>query len=447
VSILLYLTYRLFSIIFSNLNKQRYATNLALILLGGLSQFSLQFYINRPEILGLVFFVLGLIYLIKFIKNIDNNNNNNKKSIYMACFQFGLSSVFHPNFLLLSGLAFIYCVYLILNNKKYNYLKFTSAFFLPIAFFIFWFVVNFDIAIDQLFNRVGEVATNSAPSVLNIFSVLSGNNAKSAMHNIYLQLHMLTLILVLLSLLFYLVKDSNKKKDLYINKLFKALVIVIFLILLLMQPYRPNYLLVSYLSIVTLSFFIVYHGPSIGSILDTNYLSSFKLSLLLLCLGLTPLSVPIFHSAKNYVSNGMYDNHHKTLEVLAPFLHNNQHIFITTAQLLPLFSNNIHVDFKNTTRSKRRNIHWYFPVANSPGDAFKRLMSEDIKNEQNLMTNALWGALNKTTAFNESMSIACLSLKGWRGVINLYKPKVVFQDKQNIFLTSSEVTPSNKCFE
>jgi hypothetical protein len=441
VLILLYFTHKLFLIIFSNHDKQRSATNIAFILLGGFSQFSLQFYINRPEILGLVFFILGLIYLIKFIKKIDNS----EKNISVACFHFGLCSIIHPNFLLLSVAAFIYCIYLILIYKKNIYLKFTSTFFVPLAAFICWFLVNIDSATDQLFNRVQEVTTISFPSLSYIFSVLFGDNSISAIHNIYLQLHMLTLILVLVSLLFYLVKDSDKKKGLHINKLFKVLGIVVFIILLLMQPYRPNYLLVSYLSIITLSFFIVSHGLRISSILEKNYLSSFRASLLFCCLGLMTLSVPILHLAKNYVSNGMNDNHHKTLEALTPFLHNNQHIFITTAQLLPLFSNNIHNDFKNTARSKSRNIHWYFPVANSPGDAFKKLMSDDIKNEQNIMNSALWGALNITTVFNESMTIACLSLKGGKNVINLHKPQLVFQDKQNIFLTSSEVTPSSKC--
>ncbi len=57
------------------------------------------------------------------------------------------------------------------------------------------------------------------------------------------------------------------------------------------------------------------------------------------------------------------------------------------------------------------------------------------------------GRLNKTTVFNKSRSIACLTLKGGVSVINLYNPKTLFKDRNNIFLTSLEVTPSNKCFE
>jgi hypothetical protein len=151
--------------------------------------------------------------------------------------------------------------------------------------------------------------------------------------------------------------------------------------------------------------------------------------------------------AKNYTTNGVYDNHSKTLEILAPFLYDNRHIFITTAQLLPLFADNISTDFENTRKSKKRNIHWYFPVADSPSMMFKKLISADVKKERHLMGNALWGALNKTTTFNSSRSIACLSLKGGDFVINLHKPKVLFRDRQNIFLTSLKVIPSKRCFE
>jgi hypothetical protein len=212
-----------------------------------------------------------------------------------------------------------------------------------------------------------------------------------------------------------------------------------------MQPYRPNYLLISYLSIITLSFFIVYHGKVINSSIKIKYPSTPTLSVIILCMAVIPLSVPILHLAKSYLSNGIYDNHHKTLEVLNPIKQNYKQIFITTAQLLPLFSDDIYIDFKNVSKLKHRRIHWYFPVANSPGDKFKKLIFKDIESDKNLMANSLWGALNKTTIFDKSMSMACLTLKGGVAIINLHKPKVVFKDKQNIFLTSSKVTPSNKC--
>ncbi len=63
------------------------------------------------------------------------------------------------------------------------------------------------------------------------------------------------------------------------------------------------------------------------------------------------------------------------------------------------------------------------------------------------MQIAIWGSLNKTTMFDRDNITACLSLKGGDFFINLYKPEILFKDRQNIFLTSSTVVPSNECFK
>jgi len=73
-------------------------------------------------------------------------------------------------------------------------------------------------------------------------------------------------------------------------------------------------------------------------------------------------------------------------------------------------------------------------------------MHRDIDKETYLMQDAIWGSLLKTTSFNKQNTIACLSLKGGEFFINLYNPKILFKDKQNIFLTSSQVSPSDRCF-
>jgi hypothetical protein len=83
---LFYFTNKLFSVVFDNIYYQRMALNLTLILLG-FSQFSLHFYVNRPEILGLVFFMLGLIYFIKFLRI----PSNKELSIFLAFIYFGVS--------------------------------------------------------------------------------------------------------------------------------------------------------------------------------------------------------------------------------------------------------------------------------------------------------------------------------------------------------------------
>jgi len=449
VMTLLYLTHKLFSVVFNDVVHRRVASNLSLILLG-LSQFSLQFFVNRPEILGLVFFILGLIYFIKFLRKIKNT----RFCIVLSVFYFGVSSILHPNFLLLSSFVLIYWVYIILYTQSVFYLKYLTAFFIPVFIVLGWFLINIEVVQDQLFNRIGEVSSNTLVSmsgIFNIFSVIIGDAEKTFAHNLYLQSHMATLLMALLFLAFYLFrKEDVQKNEVYVYKFFKILALSIFALLLFMQPFRPYYLLISFLSIIAVVFFFITHIFSLN--LDkqpgaqSNQKTYVKPLIYLIFISL-PLSLPILHTMKTYLSNGNYYNHHKTLNILTPSLTNNRHIFITTAQLLPLFSENISADFHNAHFAKGRYVHWYFPVADSPGDRFKELMQQDIDIEAPLMQDAIWGALIKTTSFNTQNTIACLSLKGGEFFINLYNPKILFKDKQNIFLTSSTVVPSNECFK
>jgi hypothetical protein len=447
IVILFYLVYRLFSVVFDNVIHQRAASNFSLILLG-LSQFSLQFFVNRPEVLGLVFFILGLIYFIKFLRKIESV----RFCVALSSFYFGVSSILHPNFLLLSSFVFVYWIYIIFNTRSVFFLKYLTTFFIPVIIILGWFLINIEAAQDQLFNRVEEVASNtlvSMPSVFNIFSVIIGDTEKTFAHNFYLQAHMATLLVALLFLVFYLFRKENvQRNEVHVYKFFKILALSIFALLLFIQPFRPYYLLISFLSIITVVFFFITHifSANLDEQLDIQSdQKTYVMPLIYLISISLPLSLPILHTMKTYLSSGSYYNHHKTLNVLTPFLTNNRHIFITTAQLLPLFSENISTDLHNTHFAKGRYIHWYFPVADTPGARFKELMQQDINIETHLMQGAIWGALIKTTSFNKQNTIACLSLKGGDFFINLYNPKILFKDKQNIFLTSSEVIPSNHC--
>jgi len=71
----------------------------------GLSQFSIQFFVLRPEVLGLCFFILAFTNLILYIKK---NMNLKKFFIFL-----GLSASIHPNFLLISVFLILF---VFLNN-------------------------------------------------------------------------------------------------------------------------------------------------------------------------------------------------------------------------------------------------------------------------------------------------------------------------------------------
>lgn len=442
---LFYLVYRLFSSIFHDNLYKIFSFNLFLILLG-FSQFSLQFYVNRPEIPGLIFFTLGMICLIKVIKF------NQHKILNFSFFSLslGIASTFHPNLALISGLMFIYGSYLILKNYGIYYLKYMALFFIPIGILITWILINIDSAQGQFINRVQEVSSISMPGISNIFSTIFWDNNLTLVHNLYLSSFMLTLLLAIIISIFYVFKSLNFKSTDTVYKIFNVLVGFTFLLIMVMQPFRPYYLLVSFFLIISISFFVSIYLSSKNygeDIIQHEGNQIFIQGLKSIPLILMTLSFPISHLAKSMLSNDMYDNHHNTIEALEPYITSDQHFFITTGQLLPLLTMNISKDFYNIHFNKSRYVHWYFPIADSPGSRFKDLMRRDIHNEAHLMNNAIWGALRLTTSFNKENTIACLKLKGGDFYINLYSPKILFKDKQNIFLTSPQVNPSDRCFQ
>jgi hypothetical protein len=441
VMTLFYVVYKLFSNVFINTKYKIFSFNLSLVLLG-FSQFSLQFYINRPEIPGLIFLMLGIYYFVKLMKN----NKKRKFNTSIFSFSLGISSIFHPNLSILSILILGYCSYLIISNFGIIYLKYLASFFMPIFILLIWFLENVDAVQGQLFNRVQEVSSFSMPSINNILSTIAGDKSLPLVHNLYLAAYMLTLLISLLVLIFYIYKGLKADKKDSIEKVFIMLGISILIILIIMQPFRPYYLLVSFLSVISISFFITKHLSFVNYVKSANQeedsRSSSARSFLFIPLILLPLSFPISHTAKISLSNEVYDNHHNTISVLEKYLIEDSHFFITSAQLLPIFTSSIVSDFKTNMRK----IHWYFPVADSPGPRFKKLFQDDISSDYQLMSNAIWGALNRTVVFNDSKSIACLRLKGEVSMINLYNPVTIFKDRNNIFLTSSTVVPSNKCF-
>ena len=442
---LFYLTYKIFFIIFNDTSHQRFSGNLSLLLLG-LSQFSLQFYVNRPEILGLVFFMLGLIYFIKILKGIKNI----KTCIALSFFFFGMSSITHPNFILISSFCIAFWGYYVVKTKNIFYLKYSISFFIPILVLLIWFLMNSNAVSDQLFNRVAEVtSSSSAKGLQNIFTVIIGDAKQSLIHNLYLQLHMLTFLLTLLFIIYYLFRKNNKvKNEFYIHSFFKILSISLFFLLLTMLPFRPYFLLISFLSVIILTFFIASNhiSYSLSSQTDSTLVkNNLFLGLIYLVVFSIPLSLAVMHSIKINLSNETFENHHKTIDTIKPFLTSKRHIFITTAQLLPLFADQISKDFYNKSKFQEKKIHWYFPVANSASVDFRKIINNDIIRDMPLMRNAVWGSLKKTVAFSKNNQTACLSLKGTKNKVHLLNPKTIYEDRKNIFLIAASVIVAKNC--
>jgi hypothetical protein len=196
-----------------------------------------------------------MIYLVKFI------NSNHQKILNISIFSLclGITSTFHPNLALISFLMLIYGSFLVLKNYGIYYLKYMSLFLIPIGIFIAWILINIDAAQGQFINRVQEVSSISMPGISNIFSTIFWDNNLTLVHNLYLSAYMLTLLIVIIISIFYVFKSFNSENTDIIYKIFNMLVGFNFILLMIMQPFRPYYLLVSFFLIISISFFISIH--------------------------------------------------------------------------------------------------------------------------------------------------------------------------------------------
>ena len=225
--VLFYLIYSLFYNLFSNPLHRIGAANISLILLG-FSQFSTQFFVNRPEILGLVFFVLGLKFSVKFITSIKNSNLN----ISISLISFGLCAVVHPNFLILSIPIIIYLIWRMFIDIRIEFLRFLPLALIPAVIFTSWFFINFEVANDQFFARLSQASGGgflNFSGIIELLSVIIGSSDNSLAHKIYLSAHMITLLILIICLLVCLcLRSQFYRGDTRVTNLFRFLSIAIF---------------------------------------------------------------------------------------------------------------------------------------------------------------------------------------------------------------------------
>ena len=449
VILLFYLVRKLFITIFNISKKSDYATSAILILLG-LSQFSVQFFVNRPEVLALVFFTAGLISTIKFITKLRKNSYY----IVIAFVSFGISITLHANFIILSGFMVLYLLWLIVVSYKLRYLKFLVAFFIPLLLFLAWFLFNLEVAYDQLFGRINHATQDGLlefKSATEMLSIIMGDSDKSLTHKMYLGLHMLTLLIELLLLPFlFFIKSKSYCIDSKVINLFKVLSFAIIVLFSLMEPWPANYLLVSFLAIISIVFFVFSFSFGKNTLISGIYILRASQGFRLFIYSSATffiLSLPFFHSLKVYASNGYYFNHHKTIESLSGKLLNNGHMFINSPQLLPLYADIINKNYLYKSDKKRIKIHWYFPVSDSPSMKSQELMLQSIFNDVTFMQGALWGTLKEY--FSLKSGSACLTLAAKKHYLKIDGVKVLYEDRDNIFFISDNVKLSTKaaCYE
>jgi hypothetical protein len=248
-------------------------------------------------------------------------------------------------------------------------------------------------------------------------------------------------------------RNKANYRDNKIDNLFKILSLAILILLSSMESWPPNYLLIAFLAIISVVFFVARLLFSNSNLMTWCHHVGSKLNfkpLVYFISTLFILSLPISHSLKVYAYDGYYYNHHKARGKLDSILSGDEHIFITSAQLLPLYSDKINKDFSTIRNMKKENIHWYFPVFTSHlGPLSQELILQSITKDAILMQGAVWGASKLYFTFNENSNLACLVLIGGKHYIKIKGIKELYEDRDNLFFLSESAKPSSKasCYD
>jgi len=424
---LLLLLKKLFYLQYDDRKYEIISTNLSLIFLGFFSQFSIQFFINRPEIIGLVFYISGLIFTLKSLKNNALINHSNYAGIF-----FGLTSIVHPHFFIIAMPIQIYLSWqLFTHHSKRKFYLNLFLYIIPIVFYSYWILLNFDSFKDQVLHRSGEVFIDGiAISLKHILQIFSEG---LSIHTIYLKIYMFTFVIALLGNIFLIFSVKRAKQiNSHFENIFKITTLSILFILFIAQPFSPYFMMISFLSIVSL----ISLGLSIPkiSMRETIFEINLKTKCVFLIYILMSLSMIFTNEAKRiFVDN--FEDKFLTEYFVETSLKNEKNIFITSGLLIPYFSKNIVTNNKN--------IIWFFPTAQIPSEKFKKFFHNEILNYKDLYKDSSWGILSKgVTQTNYGV---CANLKLNDKYLNLKKPELLFSDRMTVFFKSINASINDKC--
>jgi len=425
---LLIQTGSLIKILFKDLDATYLPFNLFLILLAA-SPFSTNFYVNRPDILGLVFFIAGLVIIIRNIQI----STPKLKSTIASFFLFGLACVSHPAFIILGLPLVFYFIYklLIANSSIWYLLTYFFSFIIPLLLFLLWFYVNLDISFPQLFNRTSGIANSSdtplMEGIILLFKKSFFISNKDILYKFYDSFFSLPFFFSLILIFWNIRLNSIFLK----NFIFIAINIGCILIVMT-QPFPGPMMTASYLMMILLSAFLIHFFKvnQITKIVKKNMFFNYLLLFILILAPITPLFV---HASKVQLTNKNYFDSKKTSDIVIDSLFKEDTLIITTPQLIPSFTTYIN---DTVTGNYSDKFYWLFPGGQTEKPRakleylFKRQLESVIQSSQ---SNSIWGLSKESIVFT-SGKVICFTLRGQLASVKLYNVKKVHEDRDNIFL-------------
>ena len=416
-------------------NKYKNILAISFLILISITPFANNFYINRPEGLGILLIMIG-IYLTQYV---SQKENSSYLIFILIGITLGLLFIVHPHFSIYSSIIFILFIIQRIREKQYIKLITSILFFIiPFLIFLYWIFYNYENAFDQLFNRINSDLhidrTNSVINILKNSFFISNDNFLQKIYNSFFSFPLLLIILGSIILSCFL---TRKQKIVSIFSNYNLVVFFITSFIFFISIPFPGYM--SMISFLMCFHFIIFIGEHVEFI-KINFLKANKnfkfIIMTIFLIGLIfPMNPLIFHELKKKVTSNEYYNVTKTQEFIEKTNKNKEIFIITIPRLLPLFAKEIREQAKNN----KKKILWFFPVRYSPSDNFKKLYEKEIDNalKENNSKNIIWGILLNGKSIINKDNI-CIFLATNTSVIQLIDTKIKYQDRSHLFVSSKK---------
>ena len=437
ILLLLFLTHYFIKLIhISNIRNTLLSRNLFMVFLG-ISPFAQRFGHYRPEIIGIVFVMIGVV----LYRTWQMSEKRPNVVFYCSALSLGMSMSIHPNFTIFS--AFLTLVIIVSQAKKRinrHLVFFIIIEAIPLLITLAWYLMNpesakaFVIVLFHLtdVNKGGLIKFGQFEYLIrNSFMLCDWGSIKI---KIAYLVFFLPFLLIFIASIVVLLKKS---KEMIMKDSFNITVITFFIgtILMMLVSFQTfNYFVVySYFIIMFFAITITYNK---NISLNVDGRNNFAFAMILSVLIVIVLASTLIHTIKYNFADQKYYFAPKTHKKVIKELKQGDTLFVFGGSQVPTFYDLLDDKYRG---NNTRNIYIIAPhVANN--DHLKEARLSLMKKIKTLVhEKTVWGVRKSYATFDRTNMELSLSE---RGIIFLdFKVKrIVYEDKDHIYIRPDTIS-------
>jgi len=389
----------------------------------------------RPEVLGIVFVLIALIF---FKASIKSNYKSYFKIILSAVF-LGLGFITHPQFFTVTSVAaLVMLLELFFNSRNYKLIFIYCFFFVvPVILLFYWYYLGYPVSLDFLLNRANYIGSNPFHIIKSNISNLIVQSFFLSEAPIFIKLYQLIFTLpyffFLISIFPLILIYKRKNNFSFDQKITISIFVAILFNFSFIKTYDFYHSVIAFFVLLALSSLIQKRDIHASNKFN-NY---FNIIFCVIIFLLNSIFISI-HSTKFLFSNKSYFYAPETKKKVFPHIHEDTILVLTSEKLFGVF---IELFQKQYSEKDFKNIYMLFPFPDA-GPTKNQLKNAKNFLKTNLVklkdSKIIFGSKKNRGVFDESRENITLILNGNLKVkVNINK--VIFEDKEHIFFTSKKL--------